>query len=46
MPNTPIAIGHVTKVEELELEGFEYEAPKVQPRSKPQKKNPFNFEVK
>lgn len=46
MPGTAIAVGHVIKIEQLELEGFEYEAPKVQPKSKPQKKNPFSFEVK
>jgi len=47
MPETPVAVGRVVKVELLEIEGFDYEAPKPQSRqSKPQKKNPFSFEVK
>lgn len=47
MPNTPIAIGHVVKTEQIELEGFEYKALQSgQKQSKPQKKNPFTFEIK
>lgn len=47
MPGTPIAVGHVIKIELLNIEGFEYSSPKPeQSASKPQKKNPFNFEVK
>lgn len=47
MPETPVAIGRMVKLELLNVEGFEYEASKPEPRqSKPQKKNPFSFEVK
>lgn len=46
MPNTPIAVGHLVKIEQIEIEGFDYEVPKIQPKSTPQKKNPFSFEVK
>ena len=46
MPETPVAVGRIVKVEVLNVEGFEYSAPKAQPKSKPQKKNPFSFEVK
>jgi dUTPase len=47
MPGTAVAIGRIVKTEQLDIEGFEYEAPKLEPRqSKPQKKNPFSFEVK
>lgn len=47
MPGTSIAKGHLVKVETLNVEGFEYVAPKPEPQqSRPQKKNPFSFEVK
>ena len=47
MPNTPIAIGRIVKTEQLHIEGFEYVTPKPEARqSRPQKRNPFNFEVK
>jgi len=45
MPGTPVAVGRLVKPETFDIEGFEYEAPKAQPKSKPQKKNPFSFEV-
>ena len=47
MPGTPIARGHLVKVEPLELEEFDFEVRKAEvPKSKPQKKNPFSFEVR
>lgn len=47
MPGTPIAVGRLVKPETFDVEGFEYEAPKLErTTSRPQKKNPFNFEVK
>jgi len=47
MPATPVAVGHLVKIELLNIEGFEYSAPKLErATSRPQKKNPFNFEVK
>lgn len=47
MPETPVAIGRMVKLELLKVEGFEYEASKPESRqSQPQKKNPFSFEVK
>lgn len=47
MPETPVAVGRVVKIELLNVEGFEYEAPKSDPvQSRPQKKNPYSFEVK
>jgi len=47
MPGTPVAVGRLVKPETFDVEGFEYEAPKLErPTSRPQKKNPFNFEVK
>ncbi len=43
----PAAIGHLIKIEQLEIEDFEYEAPTSEARqSRPQKKNPISFEVK
>lgn len=47
MPESVIGKGHLVKVEQLTVEGFEYEVPKAEAnRSQPQRKNPFSFEVK
>ncbi len=47
MPGTPVAVGRLVKTELLNIEGFEYVTPKPEARqSRPQKKNPFSFEVK
>ncbi len=47
MPGTPVAIGRIVKIELLNIEGFEYVTSKPEAQqSRPQKKNPFRFEVK
>jgi len=47
MPGTAVAIGRIVKIETLNIEGFDYETLKPKPlQSKPQKKNPFSFEVR
>lgn len=47
MPGTPIAIARIIKAELVNVESFDYEVEKPEPlQSRPQKKNPFSFEVK
>lgn len=47
MPGTPVGRGHLVKIEQLEIEEFEYQSlTKDLPKTKPQKKKPISFEVK